>query len=285
MSDENYLSEFDDGEVTPLEEESPDNSEPKPKEEAIDPIEEAARKEGWVDQDEWRGDPEQWRDAQTFVDRGQFIKQQQHMRKELNELKEQNRMLIEHQAKVRLDERKAVLEEIREERTKALHDGEYETADRLDREFEEKSEEFQKEKNEYEAQVQAQAAQTQEQLVATFAEWAKENEWYQNDPQMRDYADTIGAGYFNRNKGATIDEVLSYVSAEVNDKYNRGKAPAHARSPVGASTQYSEPHPKRAKGKTMTDLSDEQKAVVKSFEDWGIDPSDYIKELEKLGEI
>ena len=39
-----------------------------------DPIDEAARAQGWVPQEEWDGDPTQWRDAQVFLERGEYFK-------------------------------------------------------------------------------------------------------------------------------------------------------------------------------------------------------------------
>ena len=39
-----------------------------------DPIQEAARGQGWVPQEEWDGDPTQWRDAQVFLERGEYFK-------------------------------------------------------------------------------------------------------------------------------------------------------------------------------------------------------------------
>ena len=36
-------------------------------------IEEEARKLGWVKQEEWKGDPDKWRPAEEFVERGRNI--------------------------------------------------------------------------------------------------------------------------------------------------------------------------------------------------------------------
>lgn len=61
-----------------------------------DPIEEKARASGWRPFEEWEGDPEEWRDAKTFVDRGELLSEihkQKRTAKELreivNELKDQ----------------------------------------------------------------------------------------------------------------------------------------------------------------------------------------------------
>ena len=40
--------------------------------EVKDPIEESARAQGWVPQEEWSGDPSLWRDPQVFLERGLF---------------------------------------------------------------------------------------------------------------------------------------------------------------------------------------------------------------------
>ena len=36
-------------------------------------IMEEARKQGWVPEDEWKGDPDKWRPAEEFVERGKNI--------------------------------------------------------------------------------------------------------------------------------------------------------------------------------------------------------------------
>ncbi len=39
----------------------------------LEPIEQEAHNLGWVPLDQWRGDPEKWTDADTFVKRGKEI--------------------------------------------------------------------------------------------------------------------------------------------------------------------------------------------------------------------
>jgi hypothetical protein len=50
------------------------------------PIDEAARAQGWVPQDEWDGDPTQWRDAQVFLERGEYFKTMGTQRKQIDKL-------------------------------------------------------------------------------------------------------------------------------------------------------------------------------------------------------
>ena len=48
------------------------------------PVEEAARGQGWVPEEEWDGDPTQWRDAQVFLERGEYFKTMGSQKKQID---------------------------------------------------------------------------------------------------------------------------------------------------------------------------------------------------------
>src|SRR3972149_8367281 len=94
-----------------------------------------AKQFGWVPQDEFKGDPEQWRDAETFLQRGKEIndflrkdlekiqktllqrdKDVQEMRETLNEFREFHTASMA-QAK------KSVIEELKKEKVLAIEQG------------------------------------------------------------------------------------------------------------------------------------------------------------------
>jgi len=181
--------------------------------------EEAARKQGWVPQDEWKGDSEKWTDAETFVERGEKIagiatKRAKDLESEVEELKatvgklqtsnaefgEFHRQSI---AKAE-DERDAAINQLQQRRAEAITNGEGEEAVRLEREI-----------------ADAQKAPSKQQEWAKT--WAGNNAWYGNDPVLRAVADakaeqlrqsgsTLGEGQF-------LEEVTRLTKEEMPHKF------------------------------------------------------------------
>lgn len=98
-----------------------------------------------------------------------------------------------------------------------------------------------------ETQAQAQKPATNE----AFIDWVENNEWYNTDPEMREYADMMGSGYYSNHPNKSVSEVYKYVADEVKKRFPEkfGGNPARQRpSPVegaakgrqSTSKQYSE---------------------------------------------
>jgi len=66
-----------------------------------DPYEDQAREQGWRPKEEYEGDPEKWRPAKEFVERGELFGKIDHMGKELKETRKALKMLQEHHSKVK----------------------------------------------------------------------------------------------------------------------------------------------------------------------------------------
>ena len=138
MSD--FIAQYDDNETKPSETKSQDKVEKKvevaaPMDESDvieaekkaqvqtvteDPIQEAARGQGWVPQKEWDGDPTQWRDAQVFLERGEYFKTMGTQRKQIDKLNAVVEKMAVIQSKTREDERQRVLKELSNEKVSAM---------------------------------------------------------------------------------------------------------------------------------------------------------------------
>ena len=78
-----------------------------------DPYEDQAREQGWKPKEEFEGDPEKWRPAKEFVERGELFNKIDSMGKELKETRKALKMLQEHHAKVKEIEFKRAVEELK----------------------------------------------------------------------------------------------------------------------------------------------------------------------------
>ena len=108
--------------------------------------------------------------------------------------------------------------------------------------------------------------------------WVKNNDWYEKDKEMKEYANAIVA----ENPGASFKRITALVDKKVKamfpDKFD-GKAKAKA-SPVEGSSR------KIASSRfTESDLTSGQKSIMRDFVKMGImSKKDYIADIQKTQE-
>ena len=305
MSD--FVAQYDDNETKPSETKSQDKVEKKvevsaPMDESDvieaektaevkasteDPIEGAARGQGWVPQDEWDGDPTQWRDAQVFLERGEYFKTMGTQRKQIDKLNTMVEKMANIQAATREDERQKVLKELSDKKVSAMEDGEFERVATIDNEMS-------KIRSEPAMAVPSIEGQTEQKYTQDqIADYIDKNSWYRTNSDMRQYADSVAVGFRSNNPNTTIDDVLEYTDKEVKIRYPEqfGKQVPSA-SPVASTRRTTKPGPNGTqKKKTLDDLPassrDMYAQIGQSFVDAGaVDSIDeYVAELEKIGEL
>ena len=244
-----------------------ENNEPQTQ---VDPYEEQARAQGWKPLEEYEGDKSKWRSSKEFVERGELFGKIDSMGKELKETRKALKMLQEHHTKVKETEYNRALQELKALQKKHLEegnsDGYLETTELLtDLKAEQKA-------REVAAQV------TPKQPDPRFVTWANENKWYNTDKDMREFADTVGMGYAQRNPGIDPQDVLEYVTAQVKSRFkdkfvnpNRNKP----NSVEGASTQ--------AGNKSSFELTEEERKVMNTFVRTGVmTKEEFIAEVKKM---
>lgn len=245
-----------------------ENNEPQTQ---SDPYEDQAREQGWRPLEEFEGDKTKWRSAKEFVERGELFGKIDSMGKELKETRKALKMLQEHHSKVKETEYNNALRELKALQKKHLEegnsDGYLEATELLtDLKAEQKA-------REVAAQV------TPKQPDPRFITWANENKWYQNDQEMRKFADAIGVGYAQSNPGIDPQDVLEYVTVQVKSRFkdkftnpNRSKPS----SVEGAST------PAKTKSDSV-ELSDDERKVMNTFIRQNImSKEEYIAEIKKM---
>ena len=88
----------------------------------VDSYEQQAREQGWRPKEEYEGDPEKWRPAKEFVERGELFGKIDHMGKELKETRKALKMLQEHHSKVKETEYNNALKELKALQKKHLEE-------------------------------------------------------------------------------------------------------------------------------------------------------------------
>ena len=247
-----------------------EQQEPQQQPEASNSYEEAARAQGWKPKEEFEGDPDKWRPAREFVERGELFGKIDSMGKELKETRKALKMLQDHHAKVKETEYQKALTELKALQKKYLEEGNsdsyLETTELLtDLKAEQKARE-----------VTAQMAP--QQPDPRFITWANENKWYNSDQEMRQFADAIGVGYAQSNPGLDPVEVLNYVTAQVKSRFkdkfvnpNRSKP----NSVEGATTT--------AANKSSFELTEDERKVMNTFVRQGLmSKEEYIAEVKRM---
>ena len=232
----------------------------------------SARAGGWVPLEEWQGDPEDWTDAKEFVKRGELFHKISSQSGEIKELKKAIHGLMEHHQKVKETEFTRALEYLKQQKKVALEEGDADKLLAVDDAIDKLKEEQQEVKQETKQE-------TKQGPTPVFVQWVQQNQWYIADPELREYADEIGIGIYNRHNGQ-IDEVDLYrkVRDRVFKQYPEKFKGQGTRTSTVEGTTTSRP----AKADTFR-LTDDEERVMKTFVRSGVMTKEqYIADLKRV---
>jgi len=180
-----------------------------------------ARADGWVSQEEWKGDANKWIPAEEFVKRGETILPivQAKLRKKLEEVDDLKRRFDEREnvfkdfqtfqeqalAKAK-KEREEAIAALEAERKKAITEGDGEAFDKADKKLQD---------------LRAQPPQPKESTEVTA--WKAENKWYETDAELTAIADGLADVVKRENPGlkgkAFLDKLTERVRSVVPHKF------------------------------------------------------------------
>lgn len=221
----------------------------------IDPYESQAREQGWKPKEEYEGEPEKWKPAKEFVERGELFGKIDTLGKELKDTRKALKMLQEHHTKVKETEYKRAVDELKALQKKHLEegnsDGYLETTELLtDLKAEQKSRE-----------VFAENAPAQ--VDPRFTAWVDANKWYA-DPRatdMREYADVVGSGYAAKHPNLDPEDVLQYVTKQVKIQFKDRFTNPNRSKPSAVEGANTTP----ASNKSSFELTEEERRVMNTF--------------------
>lgn len=230
-----------------------------------------ARGMGWQPKDDWRGDPDGWRDAETFVKRGDeiigHIRRDRDAQREKASKAETDRddriRRLEGQyteaLKAQAKQHAAEMETIKSDERKAVVEGDVEAFDALGK---------RKEALGTAPEVrEAPAPQPDD----TVKEWAKKNPWFYTDPQMRALA--TATAETAAQSGADAHAQVAAAEAEVRKRFADKFEPPKASVEVGGHS------PKRGpKSKGVAELPAEARKAFDGFVKMGVYKAEDIKE-------
>jgi len=244
-------------------------------------IELKAMEKGWNPDKEAVPEGKEWIDAGEFLRNESFFTEIHKLKRELNSTKKSFEVLKEHHKKVAEVSKKEALEELKRLKKAALEDDDHDTVIEID----DKILDIKSQKDD--------PVEMQEGDNNIFEEWVERNSWYDTDPEMRQFADEIGAGYVARNNTAgkplDLQKVYKHVEDKVKQMYKDKFVPIPKKrvrpSVEGAASSRGSQGKSKSKF-TERDLSDEQRTVMNRFVKTGaLTKQEYIDELVKIGEL
>lgn len=246
------------------------SAEQTPQEPQVSVIEQKALDQGWVPEDQWEGNPEDWRPAKEFVDRGELFKKIDDVRRENKALRQGHEELLKHHQRVRQAAYEEALATLKAQKKAALAEGDVDAIVEIDEKIDEQKEIHRQTRTE---QVQ-QAAQPD----PVFEAWISKNAWYTSDAAMKGAADEVARQTFLRGT-RDKEDILAAVEREIKKAFpqkfenpRRASAPAVEGSASKAGTSK----------RDDVDMSDVEKQVMNKIlrVTPGLTKEQYLKEFK-----
>ncbi len=215
-------------------------------------IEQQAMDQGWTPKDQWDGDPGKWRDAATYIDRGELLGKLKVQSSELKEVKNMLNYMSEHNKKVYESGYQKAIVDLKAARIAAMKDENFEAVAAIEDQIDQHKEALQ--------EVRRQPALEQKPKGvdrALEAQWKKANPWYDNDTSMKAWANGMAVEYARVNGEVTESEIYEFLSNKVRKEFPHKFKRAAAPSPEGEGRQAS-----GAKSGTSKDASTSFKALL-----------------------
>ena len=141
--------------------------------------------------------------AEEFIDRQPLYDDIRSLKKQARKLQDGQDALKESHAVIRAKASEDAIRKMQEDKKYALENEQYDAVIEIDDAI---------------ANERASANEEPAENVA-FDKWVDSNEWYNQNDEMRDYADTIGAGYLSKNPKKDLADVYEYVRKQTERHY------------------------------------------------------------------
>jgi len=240
-----------------------------------------AMEKGWSPDKDNLPEGKEWIGAGEFVRNERLYNEIHKLKRETQATKRDFEVLKEHHKKVQVVERDKLLTQLKRQKKTALEEDDHDTVIEIDDQI---------------ADIKADANKPDEVEVATgdnaqFVDWVGDNQWYEENAEMRETADEIGAAYYSRTGGnAAPQDMYKYVEERIKKLYPTSFAPKQVQRKAPAVEAATPTRAAKAKARapkhTAKDLNDVQRRVMRTFvKDNVMTEQEYIKELVAIGEL
>ena len=205
--------------------------------------------------------------AEEFMDRKQLYDDLRALKKRNKRLEEKFNALNQHHQHVAEREREKVISELKQAKATAMSQEDYNAVVEIDEQL-------------AAAKAEKPVEDTTEKPTnEAFIEWVSENKWYNTDPELRQYADMIGKGYYDQNNRPDVEEVYTFVAKEVKKRFpEKFSTPKSKTTLVEGATSGRSNKPKTPKY-SVSDLPEEDRRIMRTLVRTGtLTEEQYLKE-------
>lgn len=269
------------------------NKEEQQEELQLTPTEQKAMDNGWVPQEEWDGEADDWVTAAEFNRRGELMGKIHTQKLEINktateiaELKKALKALGEHNKKIAERAYADAIRDLKQKKAEALSEDDHNLVVEIDDQIDELKDAKKAADKVVEQETNSQQEEGLDDPVAVA--WIENNPWYNTDFEMRGTADGVARAYLAKNPEHTGNsvKVLAHVDKIMKERYPEKFGTR--RRPNGANESEEPTGRNRSTGRASSNkLNQEQRKIGQRLVDAGaLDSLDeYAKQLDKLGEL
>jgi len=243
------------------------------------PTETAAMEQGWLPKDQWEEsgrDPNEWRSAKEFQERGEFFKTIHQQKREIKQTQAALDGLRRHHEFVFDQAYRKAKAELRKDLREARRADDIDTMEQVEEQLETLDQEYQTQKQQLTNDVAPPVTSPPE-----FENWRARNSWYDADESLREEADAIGIVYTGKHKGVPPSEVLDHVEKEIK-KRHREKF-ATRRAAPNAVNSVDRTGGTRKRSSPEYQLDETETAIMNDLVRSGaITKEQYISDLKKI---
>ncbi len=238
-------------------------------------VEQKALEMGWRPKDQFDGDEADFIDAKEFIGRKPLYDKIAQQSKQIKNVTAAVEALRVHYTKVRETAVNDAIRALREEKKRAIADGDGELVDAIEQRIDDAKQEVADIKRAAETPI----VEDVQQVHPEFASWQAQNKWYVEGPQyMRDFADAQGKRLHSQ--GLSPSEVLKEVAKLTRQEFphkftnpNKADAPAVGSAKAGG----------RSPKVNDYQLSEQELAIMNKFVRQGImTKEEYIADLKEI---
>lgn len=175
----------------------------------------------WKPLEEWEGDPDDWRPAREYVERGELFDKIDSQKKELKQMRKVLDTLKDHHLRVKQESMEEAIALLQKQRSQAKKEEDYSKVIEITDEIETLKDKQKKAIEKAQAEL-AVPTSTEVEPSETFKKWNAENSWYKmngKDP-MTVYANVMADEFLRERSGkASEEEVFEYVEKKVREEF------------------------------------------------------------------
>lgn len=192
--------------------------------------EDKARRDGWVDKDEWieqGGEAEDWIDARQFNRNGEMMKRIRSQSRQLETLNSKNdqlskevQALVDVHRKFMKRERDQTLAQLNDAKTKAMEEGDFSAVTKIDDQISEvRNINVEDEDARNDNRSQAGGNFDQARAERALQNFVDDNPWFNEDQAMRAAADGVALSLRNEGYGQDPEEFFDELSRRVTSMF------------------------------------------------------------------